>query len=382
MVILWYTVGIQFYLWLKKMLTLPSLQIGRHLVRYPIIQGGMGIRISGANLAAAVANAGGVGVISAVALGLNSPYFDINQPNIAKRKTQFFEANRLALIDEIQKARQLSPHGILAVNVMVAAQDYETLVRTSTEQGIDLIISGAGLPLQLPEFTVDYPEVALAPIVSSTRAAKIICRKWERNYGRLPDAVIVENPNSAGGHLGAKLEELGDRALDAAQVIPELAAYLQEELGKAIPIIAAGGIWDRGDIDRAIALGASGVQIGTRFITTDECDADIRYKEFHLHAQPEDVVIISSPVGMPGRALRNNFVQKAIEGSSDLNKRCLASCMHHCKCRDDQKYYCIIQVLDKAARGDIENGLIFSGSNAGRADRIIPVAELMAELVA
>jgi nitronate monooxygenase len=192
---------------------LPSLQIGQHIARYPIIQGGMGIRISGAHLAAAVANAGGIGVISAVALGLNSPHFDINQPNISKRREQFFEANRLALIDEIREARNLSPHGILAVNVMVAAQDYETLIRTSAEQGINLIISGAGLPMQLPEFAAEYPEVALVPIISSTRAARIICRKWERNYGRLPDALIVENPNSAGGHLGAKLEELGDRTL-------------------------------------------------------------------------------------------------------------------------------------------------------------------------
>jgi len=361
---------------------LPSLQIGRQIARYPIIQGGMGIRISGAYLAAAVANAGGIGVISAVALGLNSPYFEINQLNVRKRKEQFFEANRLALIDEIQKARTLSPKGILGINVMVAAQDYAMLVRTAAEQGINLIIAGAGLPLQLPEYTADYPEVALVPIVSSTRAARLICRKWERQYGRLPDAFIVENPNSAGGHLGAKPEELGDRALEAEQVIPELVAYLQQDIGQAIPVIAAGGVWDRSDIDRMLALGARGVQMGTRFITTDECDADIRYKEFHLHAKPEDVVIIDSPVGMPGRALRNSFVEKAIAQSPDLEKRCLASCLHTCQCRDEQKYYCIVQVLDKAARGDIENGLIFSGSNAGRAQRLVPVAELIAELVA
>lgn len=361
---------------------LPSLQIGQHRACYPIIQGGMGIRISGANLAAAVANAGGIGVISAVGLGLNSPYFDINQRNVSKRREQFFEANRLALIDEIQAARTLSPKGILGINAMVVAQDYETLVRTAAEEGIHLIISGAGLPLALPEYTSAYPEVALVPIVSSTRAARIICRKWERLYGRLPDAFVVENPNSAGGHLGAKLEELGDRALDAEQVIPELVAYLQEEVGQSIPVIAAGGVWDRFDIDKMLGLGASGVQIGTRFITTDECDADIRYKEFHLHATPEDVVIISSPVGMPGRALRNAFAEKAIANSPDLEKRCLASCLHNCKCRDEGKYYCIVQVLDKAARGDVENGLIFSGSNAGRVQQIVPVAELMAELVA
>ncbi|CAN1208671.1 Nitronate monooxygenase domain-containing protein [Tumidithrix helvetica PCC 7403] len=364
------------------MKSLPSLQIGKHTARYPIIQGGMGIRISGANLAAAVANSGGIGIVSAVALGLNSPYFDIHQSNVGKRKEQYFEANRLALIDELKKARTLSPTGILGINAMVVARDYETLVRTAVEQGVNLIISGAGLPLQLPEYTKNYPDVALVPIISSARAARILCRKWERQYGRLPDALVVENPNTAGGHLGAKSEEVGDPSFDLETVIPELVRYLQEEVGQSIPVIAAGGVWDRADIDRMLALGASGVQLGTRFITTDECDADIRYKEFHLHARPEDVVIISSPVGLPGRALRNTFVDKAIAGSPDLEKRCLASCLHACKCRDEQKYYCIVQALDKAARGDIENGLIFSGSNAGRAQRIVPVAELMAELVA
>lgn len=342
----------------------------------------MGIRISGAHLAAAVANAGGIGVISAVALGLNSPYFDMAQPNGRKRREQFFEANRLALIDEIREARRLSPNGILGINAMVAARDYETLVYTAAEQGVNLIISGAGLPLQLPEYTAEHAAVALVPIVSSTRAARIICRKWERQYGRLPDAFVVENPNSAGGHLGAKSEELGDRALDAEQVIPELVAYLQQEIGQAIPVIAAGGVWDRSDIDRMLALGASGVQIGTRFITTDECDADIRYKEFHLHARPDDVVLIPSPVGMPGRALHNAFVEKVMANSPDLGKQCLFNCLHACKCRDEQQSFCIIQVLDKAARGDIENGLVFSGSNAGRAERMMPVVELMAELVA
>jgi nitronate monooxygenase len=360
---------------------LPTLQIGQHIARYPIIQGGMGIRISGARLAAAVANAGGIGIVSAVALGLNSPYFDIRQPNGRKRREQFFAANRLALIDELKQARAISPDGVLGINAMVAAQDYETLVRTAAEQGVNLIISGAGLPLQLPEYTAEHPEFALVPIISSTRAARIICRKWERQYGRLPDAIVVENPNSAGGHLGAKLEELGDPLFEANQVIPELVTYLQEEVGETIPVIAAGGVWDRTDIERMLALGSSGVQIETRFITTDECDADIRYKEFHLHARPEDVVIISSPVGMPGRALRNAFVEKVMSGATDIERRCLLNCLHTCKCRDEQQAYCIVQALDKAARGDIENGLVFSGSHAGWAKRILPVAELMAELV-
>ncbi|QLE44420.1 nitronate monooxygenase [Nostoc sp. C052] len=358
------------------MTTLPPLLIGKHIARYPIIQGGMGIRISGANLAGAVANAGGIGIVSAVGLGLNSPYFAIKQ-----RKHQLFEANRLALIDELQKARQISPNGVIGINSMVVARDNETLVRTAVEHGVNLVISGAGLPLHLPEYTESYPDVALVPIVSSTRAAKVICRKWERNYGRLPDAFVVENPNTAGGHLGAKYQELGNVALNAEQVIPELVEYLRSEVGTDIPVIAAGGVWNRADIDRMLALGAKGVQMGTRFITTDECDADINYKEFHLHASPEDVVIVPSPVGMPGRALKNSFVKKAIANSPDLEKRCIANCLEVCQCRDHQETYCIIQALDKAARGDVENGLIFAGSNAGRAECMMSVAELIGELV-
>ena len=355
------------------MTELPSLRIGKHLAPYPIIQGGMGIRISGANLASAVANAGGIGIISAVCLGLNSPHF---------KKNNLFKANRLALIDEIQKARQLSPQGIIGINAMVAVRDYETLVRTAAESGIDLIISGAGLPLQLPEYTANYPDVALVPIISSIRAAQVICRKWERQYNRLPDAFVVENPNKAGGHVGAKYQDLSSPKLEAEQVIPDLIKYFHNELGQDIPVIAAGGIWDRSDIDRVLALGAKGVQIGTRFITTDECDADIRYKEFHLNANPEDVKIVPSPVGMPGRVLSNPFVDKVLQNSPDIDKKCLANCLQVCRCRDTKETYCIVQALDRAARGNIEEGLIFASTNAGRSEQIVPVKELMAELIA
>lgn len=359
------------------MTTLPTLQIGNYIARYPIIQGGMGIRISGARLASAVANAGGIGIISAVALGFGSSYFDPKQ----RGKRNIFEANRLALIEELQKARQLSPEGIIGINSMVAGQDHETLVRTAAANGANLIIAGAGLPMHLPKYTRDYSDVALVPIISSTRAAKAICRKWQRQHGRLPDAFVVENPNSAGGHLGAKKEELGQPNLSAEQVIPELIRYLREDLQVEIPVIAAGGIWDRSDIDRTLRLGASGVQMGTRFITTDECDADWKYKEYHRDAKSEDVVIVPSPVGLPGRALKNSFAVKAMAQAPDLNKRCFGSCLQVCNCRDRAEHYCIARALDKAARGDVDNGLIFAGSNAGRAERIIPVAELMAELV-
>ena len=210
------------------MTTLPALQIGQYTARYPIIQGGMGIRISGAKLAAAVANAGGIGIISAVGLGLNSPYFDPNQKAGRNRREQFFEANRLALIDELNSARAISPEGIIGINIMVAAQDYETLVRTAVEHGANLIIAGAGLPLGLPAYTQDHPEVALVPIVSTTRAARLICQKWQRQHHRLPDAFIVENPQTAGGHLGAKLEDLNSPRLAAKEVIPALTNYLQD----------------------------------------------------------------------------------------------------------------------------------------------------------
>ncbi len=353
------------------MTILPPLRIGKHIAPYPIIQGGMGVRISGANLASAVANAGGIGIIAAMSLGLNSPYY---------KKRPLFEANRLALIDEIQKARQLSPQGILGINAMVSAKDYATLVRTGAESGIDLIISGAGIPLKLPEYTANYPDVALVPIVSSIHTAKVICRQWEREYNRLPDAFVVKNPHQVGGHLDAKSHELGNRTLNAEQVIPKLLDYLCSEVGEDIPLIAAGGIWERSDIDRVLSLGAKGVQIGTRFITTDECDADPRLKEFHLQASREDLVIVPSPVGMLGRVIHNPFAQKVIAGDHDLEKRCIANCLESCQCRDHKQTYCLIQALDKAAHGDVENGLIFAGSSAGRAEKILSVAELMQEL--
>lgn len=363
------------------MTAFPSLQIGLSTARYPIIQGGMGVRISGASLAAAVANAGGIGIISASGLALNSPYFDADEPNPKKRHQQFLNASQLALIDELNTARYLSPTGIIGVNIMVAAREYELLVRTAVEHGANLIVAGAGLPLQLPTYTQDHPEVALVPIVSSIRAAQVICRKWQRQQGRLPDAFIVEDPQLAGGHLGAAADNLNDPDWAATAVIPGLVSYLKAEFQTPIPVIAAGGIWDQNDIVRALELGAHGVQIGTRFITTYECDADPRYKEFHFNASPEDVRLIPSPVGLPGRALLNPFAEKIMAGTPNPQGKCLANCLKRCKFRDQRETYCILQALDRAARGDVENGVIFAGTNAGRSKRMMSVAELMRELV-
>ena len=372
------------------MKALTPLRIGQHVAPYPIVQGGMGVRISGANLAAAVANAGGIGIISTAGLGLNSPYFDPHQPGKqrpAQRQAQFFEANRLALIDELRLARTLSPTGVIGVNSMVATRDHETMVRTAAAAGANLVIAGAGLPLRLPEYTASYPEVALVPIVASVRAAQLICRKWSRQYDRLPDAIVVESPRYAGGHLGAKETELLDPALSAEQVIPALVTYLREEVGADIPVIAAGGVWDRADLEAMLALGARGVQLGTRFITTHECDADLAYKEFHRQATSDDVVLVPSPVGLPGRALRNPFAEQAIRqaqrganpGPLRPQGGCL-NCLHSCKWRDAQETYCILQALDRASRGDVVNGLIFAGANAGRAKDLRSVAAIVQEL--
>jgi NAD(P)H-dependent flavin oxidoreductase YrpB (nitropropane dioxygenase family) len=351
----------------------PALRIGQWIARYPIVQGAMAVRVSGASLAAAVANAGGVGIISSLGLGLNSPYFD-TQP----KRGNFFAANRLALIDELQKARVLSPAGTIGVNILVATKDYAVLAQTAAAHGANLIVTAAGVPLHLPAYTAAYPEVALVPMVCGLEAVQTICQTWQQQYNRLPDAFIVENSQAVGGHIGTTCEDFNSRI---ESLIPQIQAYLQHQLQVDIPLIAAGGIWDRADVDRMLALGASGVQVGTRFITTEECDADHRYKEFHLKARSEDVVVVPSPVGKPARALHNAFADKAIAASTNLERRCIANCLERCLCRDGKSTYCILQALTSAACGDTENGLIFSGANVGRAERIMSVAEVMAELI-
>ncbi len=360
--------------------SLSPLKIGIHSVPYPIIQGGMGIRISGARLAAAVANAGGVGIISAVGLGWNSPYFDEQERSPKRRAEQLFEANRLALIDELRKARELCPDGIIGVNVMMAARDWETLVETAVSHGANLVIAGAGLPLTLPAHTLKHPEVALVPVVSSVRAASIITRRWQKQYRRKPDGFVVESPKFAGGHLGAPAEAIDDPAYSLEQVVPSLVGYIQQEYETPVPVIAAGGIWNREDVDRMLALGANGVQVGTRFITTFECDADDRYKQVHLNAQSEDVMLVPSPVGLPGRAIRNGFVTRVM-AQEDMSEPCMANCLQSCRCRDSRETYCIMKALNRAAAGDVDNGLIFSGAQAGRAQKLLSVKDVMADLV-
>lgn len=348
---------------------LPSLKIGDLTARIPIIQGGMGIGVSGYRLASAVANEGGVGVISGVQIGYREPDFETNT----------LEANIRALKKEITKAREISPKGILGVNIMVATTHFEEMVKASIEAGADLIISGAGFPMNLPKL-VKGSNIKIAPIISSGKAVKLLMMNWIKKYSKFPDLVVVEGPE-AGGHLGYKFEELEDdkkRPLeDIVTEVIEAVSVFEKEYDVKIPVIAAGGIYTGQDIAKFIKLGAAGVQMGTRFVATEECDADIEYKKAYLNVKKEDITIIKSPVGMPGRAIRNEFIKK-VENGRIPPKKCY-KCIK--KCDPAVTPYCISNALISAVKGKTDEGLIFVGSNAYRIKKIVTVKELINELI-
>jgi len=346
------------------------LQIGRYQLRFPLIQGGMGVRISGGNLAGHVAKYGGAGLIATAGIGLNSPHYD---------GKNFFTADPLALRDEIAKAYSIAPDGVIGTNCMVAVTNYETMVRTSCEAGAKLIVSGAGLPLNLPELTADFPEVAIVPIVSSVKAAELIARKWMRGYNRLPDAVVVEDPDTAGGHLGEKLEKIGTGTYDQYATVRGVKDYFRQNFQVDIPVIAAGGIWDRNDLLHALAEGADGVQMASRFVCTEECDASDSFKQAYLDCGQEDIGLVMSPAGLPGRAITPNLDQVR-QRDVDLDIRCPSGCLKKCTYKTGQERFCIVHALDRAQRGDIQTGLVFCGTNAWKADRITTVAEIFNEL--
>lgn len=351
---------------------LPVLKIGNHTPRYPIVQGGMGVKISGPRLAGAVATAGGVGTIASVGLACDHHLFN---------GRNYFNINEIAMAESIKQAREAAPDGVLAVNCMVALTDYDRQVRSACEAGVDIIVSGAGLPMKLPEYTKDFPDVALVPIVSSVKAADLIMRKWGKLYGRIPDAIVVETPLYAGGHLGAtKMEHVTDPAFSLEAVVPELVKYVDETVKADIPIIAAGGIWGREDMLRAFALGARGVQMGTRFACTEEGDADMSYKQAYIDATDDDVVVIMSPVGIPGRALKNPFVSQYLEGNVE-SKPCMAACLSYCTYLRENTTFCIAQALVDAYQGDWEHGLFFAGSNVTKCQKIERVPDIFKELL-
>jgi NAD(P)H-dependent flavin oxidoreductase YrpB (nitropropane dioxygenase family) len=349
-----------------------SLTIGRYTAHFPLLLGGMGVRISAGRLAGHVARCGGFGTVAAAGLGANSPHF--NGRNLA-------DADPRALGDEIRKALAIAEGGIVGVNCMFAVSNYDEMVVAACEAGAHYIVSGAGLPMNLPGLTERFPEVALIPIVSSARAAELIARKWHKGHGRLPDAVVVEDPDTAGGHLGEKLENIGIGQYDQYATVREVKAYFRDTWKVDMPVIAAGGIWDRNDIIHALEQGADGVQMASRFVCTEECDAADAFKQAYLDCQPEDIGLIMSPAGLPGRALKGN-IDHIRQGDLAEGLRCPSGCLKRCTYKDNQERFCIVRALDRAQRGDLENGLVFCGTNAWKSDRITTVQAIFDELFA
>ena len=347
------------------------LTLGKKTLSVPILQGGMGVGVSLGGLAGAVAACGGMGCISTADAGYREPDFARDPA----------AANHRALAAEIRKAKEIAHGaGMVAINAMVATQDYAAAIRTAVEAGVDAVVSGAGLPLELAGL-VKTADVAIAPIVYSGRAAKLILRRWAKAFGRTADFVVIEGCK-AGGHLGFAEEELlAGTCQPLDTILPEVLAEVKPfaaQFGHPIPVFVAGGVYTGADMAHFTKLGAAGVQLATRFIPTYECDASQGYKDVLLNASAEDVRIIHSPVGMPGRALNTPLVQALAEGRRFPPKRC-ARCLKSC---DPAKVpYCITHALIEAVKGNVEEGLFFCGANVGQLDRMRSVRELMDELV-
>lgn len=349
---------------------MKSVCIGDMKLEVPIIQGGMGVGISLGNLAGHVAKNGGMGVISTAHPGYRAEDFEKNPTEVNKRE----------LAKEIQKAKEIAKgKGMVAINAMVAITDYAQMVEVAIKNKIDAIISGAGLPMNLPGF-VKGTKVKIAPIVSSGKAARLICKTWDRRYHVAPDFVVIEG-SEAGGHLGFHKEDvLNKTTAKLADIFKEVKETLQpfvEKYQKEIPVFVAGGVYDADDIKQFMDLGADGVQMATRFICTEECDADIKYKEAFINAKKEDIEIVKSPVGMPGRAIMTKLTERLKNDERIPVKRCY-NCLVPCDVKTTP--YCISSALINAAKGNLNEGLVFSGSNGYRNDKIVTVKELMDEL--
>jgi len=351
---------------------MPNLNLNNLKVKKPIIQGGMGVGISMSGLASAVANEDGIGVISSVGLGLLA-----DNPKIS-----FKEGNKQILNREIHRARSLT-NGVLCLNIMVAISDYDDLVKLAFDEGIDIIFLGAGLPLKLPEaITVDRlkrGETKVAVIVSSGRAVQLIFQSWQKRFNHVPDLVVVEGP-MAGGHLGFKKEQIFDPAYALEQLLPDVLGVVKRfelQLEKNIPVIAAGGIYTGADIFKFLKMGAQGVQMGTRFVATHECDASLEFKQAYINCKEDDLTIIQSPVGLPGRAIRNKFIDEVSAGNRKPFK-CPWKCLKTCDFREAP--YCIAKALTNAQKGNVKEGYTFAGANAYRVQEIISVKELFENL--
>lgn len=348
-----------------------GLKIGNLTAKVPVIQGGMGVGVSLSRLAGNVAKEGGVGVISTAQIGFRKEGFNEHP----------IETNLIAVGEEIKKAKEIAQGGIVAVNIMVATQRYEEYVKAAVDAKVDLIISGAGLPMDLPKM-VEGSDVKIAPIVSSKKSFDVISKYWMKKYGRKPDLVVIEGP-LAGGHLGFSYEDANEYASMEIreanekydEVVKEIIASVRAFSEEHIPVVVAGGVFDRADLDHYLSLGADGVQMATRFVATEECDASLAYKEAYINAKKEDIVLVKSPVGMPGRAIHNRFIDRVNEGERFMSK--CRSCIKTCK--PNETPYCITNALVNAVEGRLDEGLIFCGANAFRVDHMETVAQIMEE---
>ena len=348
----------------------PPISLGDKQIKIPLIQGGMGVGISMGGLAGAVAKEGAAGIISNAQIGFREADFEKNP----------FQANLRAMESEYQKARKTAPDGVIGFNIMVALKHYEEYVRHAAAIGCDLIISGAGLPTELPHY-VEGTDTKIAPIVSTEKSARVILKYWDRKYNRVPDLLVIEGPK-AGGHLGFTKEQLeifDDKAYneEVKSILKAVREY-EEKYERKIPVVLAGGIDTKEKVEAAMALGVDGVQTASLFVTTEECDADIRYKEAYINAGEEDICIVTSPVGMPGRAILNPFMKRVMDGEKFTPKKCLGCLL---KCNPSEIPYCITERLVAAARGDVEEALLFCGKEAYRQQKITTVREVIGSLM-
>ncbi|WP_194189575.1 NAD(P)H-dependent flavin oxidoreductase [Clostridium chrysemydis] len=343
------------------------LKIGNLIAKLPIIQGGMGVGVSLSSLASAVTNAGGIGIISSAQIGYKENDFEINP----------LEANLRALKEHIKIAKEKCNNGIIGANIMVATKNYAEYVKTAIDAKVDLIISGAGMPTQLPKLCKGS-DVKIAPIVSSLKACKVILKLWDKHDDVAPDLVVVEGPK-AGGHLGFKKDDLINHIENFDQTVVDIVNHVKEyeaKYNKEIPVVVAGGVYSGYDISKYLSLGASGVQMATRFVATHECDASIEFKNAYVESKKNDIGLVKSPVGMPGRAILNKFVDKTNLGNIKVQK--CYNCLTPCNPADTP--YCITQALINSVKGDLDNGLIFCGENAYKIKEIVSVKDLMLEL--
>ena len=346
------------------------LQIGDLTAPIPVIQGGMGVGISLSGLAGAVAKEGAVGILSSAQIGYREPDF-AQYPR---------ECNLRAIEKELARARQIAPEGIIGYNIMVALRYYEDYVKAAVKAGADLIISGAGLPVELPAL-VAGSQTKIAPIVSSAKSAQVILKYWDKKYEKTADLVVVEGPG-AGGHLGFQQAQLEQGNFDFDEEIRQICRIVNHysaQYGIQIPVVVAGAIDTAEEMERVMNLGVQGVQVASRFVTTEECDADIRYKEAYIAARKEDIQIVKSPVGMPGRAIHNAFINRVMKGEKFPPAKCLG-CLRNCNPAEIP--YCITEALIHAARGELDRALIFCGASAYKATKIETVREVIASLLA